>query len=150
MRRRANIGVAETAMTFMLMLAKRTWESVNKVTFANLERAGRPYRAFDRRHTSNANFARVPGLRALHGSTLGIIGLGEIGREIALRAAAFEMNVLYYQRTALSAEDEARYRVRYAPVSDLLAESDFVVPQLPLDATTRGIFDSTWFAAMKQ
>ena len=44
----------------------------------------------------------------LHESTLGIIGLGEIGREIALRATVAGMRVLYYQRTRLSQPDEQK------------------------------------------
>ena len=46
-------------------------------------------RPFDRRHVPGGNWARVAGIRSLNGSTIGIIGFGEIGREIAVRAAAF-------------------------------------------------------------
>ncbi len=64
-----------------------------------LAEIGYPYRPFDRRHTPNSNWGRVPGLRILYGSTVGIVGIGEIGREFALRAAAFGMRILYTQRT---------------------------------------------------
>ena len=73
----------------------------------------------------------------LNEATLGIIGLGEIGREIALRADAFGMRVLYYQRTPLPEAEEQRCRSSYAPLDKLLAQSDWVVPQLPDDPATR-------------
>lgn len=148
-RRRANMGVAETALTLMLMLSKRTWDTENKVTFGTLQEAGRSYRAFDRRYASNANFARVPGLRSLHGTTLGIIGLGEIGREIAQRANGFGMTVLYNQRTTLTPQEERHHNVRFAAVPDLLSASDWVIPQLPMTPLTRAIFSRTWFEQMK-
>lgn len=148
-RRRANMGVAETALTLMLMLAKRTWDTENKVSLSALQAAGRPYRPFDRRYASNANFARVGGLRALHGSTLGIVGMGEIGREIAQRANAFGMTVLYNQRTPLTPEEERLHNVQFATVPGVLAASDWVIPQLPLTPLTRAIVSRTWFDQMK-
>src|SRR5262249_36566956 len=80
---------------------------------------------------------RMHRTRGLRGSTIGIIGLGEIGREIALRADAFGMNVLYFQRARLAPNEEEALRVAYRPLSDLLTHSDWVVPQLPGDGATR-------------
>ena len=54
-------------------------------------------------------------MRTLNGSTIGIIGLGEIGREIALRAAAFGMHILYFQRTRLPPSEEEALQVRIGP-----------------------------------
>ena len=95
---------------------------------------GYPYKPFDRRHTPNSNWARISGLRMLNESTIGIIGIGEIGREIALRAAAFGMRILYYQRTPLPEAEERDLQAAYTPLAELLAKSDWVVPQLPGDA----------------
>ena len=67
----------------------------------------------------------------LNEATIGIIGLGEIGREIALRAAAFGMRILYHQRTRLPEAEERELQATYVPLETLLAESDWVVPQLP-------------------
>ena len=94
----------------------------------------RRYRPFDRRHTPGGNFARVGGTRALNGATIGIIGLGEIGREIALRAQAFGMRVLYHQRTRCPRPRSANSKAVYVPLATLLAESDWIVPQLPTHA----------------
>jgi len=92
---------------------------------------------------------RMQRTRGLRGSTIGIIGLGEIGSEIALRAAAFGMDVLYFQRTRLAPDDEAALRVAYRPLSDLLAHSDWVVPQLPGDGATRHFIGRAQLAQMK-
>ena len=72
----------------------------------------------------------------IHGSTLGIIGMGQIGLEMAKRARGFDMNVLYYSRTR-KPELEARYGLRYVGPDALLAESDFVSLHVPLTPETR-------------
>jgi phosphoglycerate dehydrogenase-like enzyme len=92
---------------------------------------------------------RMRRMRGLNGSTIGIIGLGEIGREIALRAAAFGMNVVYFQRTRLTPGEEEVLRVAYRPLHELLAQSDWVVPQLPGDGATRHFIGRAQFAQMK-
>src|ERR1700733_4660614 len=94
-RRRVNIAVAEQAMALMLALAKRVPALNGVVTEAALRQAGYDPTPFDRRYTGNSNFARIRGFRTLASSVLGIVGMGEIGREIAARAAAFGMQVLY-------------------------------------------------------
>jgi len=140
-RRRANISCAEHAFTLMLMLARRAGELNGLISVEQLAGRGGAYKPFDRRHTPNANWGRFGGLRPLHGATIGIIGLGEIGREIAARAAAFDMTVRYFQRTRLPQADEANLKASYRPLDSLLAESDWIVPQLPLDASTRHLLN---------
>jgi phosphoglycerate dehydrogenase-like enzyme len=148
-RRRANIACAEHAFALMLTLARRIHyinglNSVEQLAAANL-----PYKPFDRRHVPGANFGRIRGIRSLHGSTIGIIGLGEIGREIALRAAAFGMNIVYFQRTRLPPSDEESLSASYRPLDTLLADSDWVIPQLPADPATRHLIDARRLALMK-
>ena len=66
----------------------------------------------------------------VHGATLGIVGLGQIGREIARRASGFDMRIIYHSRTRnVAAEDE--YGVCYVDFPTLLSESDFVVLSVP-------------------
>jgi phosphoglycerate dehydrogenase-like enzyme len=96
-----------------------------------------------------ANWARIGGMRSLNGSTIGIIGLGEIGREIALRAAAFGMRIAYFQRTRLPPKEEETLGVSYQPLDRLLALSDWVIPQLPGDLSTRHFIDAKRLALMK-
>jgi phosphoglycerate dehydrogenase-like enzyme len=148
-RRRANVSCAEHAFALMLALARRITELAGIISVEQLAAMGRSYAPFDRRHTPGANLGRFSGLSPLHGSTIGIIGLGEIGRELALRAAAFEMKVLYFQRTRLSEADEEGGKASYRSLEALLAASDWVVPQLPLDGSTQNLLDRERLSLMK-
>jgi phosphoglycerate dehydrogenase-like enzyme len=148
-RRRANIACAEHAFALMLTLARRMHRIGGLSSIEQLAVAKLSYKPFDRGHVPGANWARIPGTRSLNGSTIGIIGLGEIGREIAVRAAAFGMNILYFQRTRLPPDEEKTLRASYRPLEALLAQSDWVVPQLPGDASTRHLIDGKRLALMK-
>jgi phosphoglycerate dehydrogenase-like enzyme len=148
-RRRANIACAEHVIGLMLAQAKMTKRLSGRISPEQLADIGFPYRPFDRRHTPNSNWGRIRGVRMLHGATLGIIGLGEIGREIALRGNVFGMRVLYYQRSRLPTAEERELQVAYAPLETLLAESDWVVPQLPSGATPKNLIDRAQLARMK-
>ena len=68
---------------------------------------------YDRTHTPSGNWARIPGMVTLYQKQLGIVGLGEIGRELALRALALGMRILYNQRTRLPEEVERQYQATY-------------------------------------
>jgi phosphoglycerate dehydrogenase-like enzyme len=148
-RRRANIACAEHAFALMLTLARRIHRINGLVSIERLSAAKLPYRPFDRRHVPGGNWGRIAGTRSLHGSTIGIIGLGEIGREIALRAAPFGMDIVYFQRTRLPSSEEETLRVSYRPLHDLLAQSDWVVPQLPAEPSTRRLLGREQLALMK-
>ena len=139
LRRRANIACAELALTLMLVLARRVNELQGRISAKALAALGYDYKPFDRRHTPNSNWGRIPGLQILFGATVGIIGLGEIGREFALRAAAFGMRILYTQRHQAPAAIEQQYRATYRPMELLLAESDWVVPFVPSVPATQNL-----------
>jgi phosphoglycerate dehydrogenase-like enzyme len=148
-RRRANIACAEHAFALMLALARQIEELNGLISIDHLAAISRPYIPFDRRHTPGANWGRFSGMRTLSGSTLGIIGLGEIGREIAIRATAFGMRILYFQRTRLSASEERSLNTSYCSLESLLAESDVIIPQLPLDPSTSNFLNRERLAQMK-
>jgi phosphoglycerate dehydrogenase-like enzyme len=148
-RRRANIACAEHAFALMLALARQIDTLNGLISIEQLPSDKRPYRPFDRRHTPGANWGRFSGMRTLNGATIGIIGLGEIGQEIALRAAAFGMKTLYFQRTRLSAAEEQRLNVSYRSLESLLAESDWIIPQLPLRASTLRLINHERLSMMK-
>jgi lactate dehydrogenase-like 2-hydroxyacid dehydrogenase len=84
----------------------------------------------------------------VHGSTLGIIGLGRVGEAIARRAAGFGVRVLYFTRHRRP-EAEAGLGVIYRGLEDLLAESDHVVVATPLTPETRHIVDAAALSKMK-
>ncbi len=149
LRRRANIACAEHAMALMLGLSRQLQRVANRISLTSLQSAGFSPRTYDRRHTANSNWARIPGIRLLHGTTLGIVGLGEIGREVATRAAAFGMNILYHQRTRLPSDIEAAHHAHYADFDTLLETSDWVVICLPGNANTRHLFDAMRLARIK-
>lgn len=149
LRRRANIACAEHTLALMLGLSRRLHRVINRISMNSLQAAGFAPRPYDARHTANSNWARVPGISLLHGTTLGIVGMGEIGREVAIRAAAFGMNILYHQRTPLTTTDAARYPAHYADFDTLLETSDWVAICLPGNASTRHLFDARRIARMK-
>jgi gluconate 2-dehydrogenase len=86
----------------------------------------------------------------VHGSTLGIIGMGRIGRAIARRAAhGFGMQVLYHNRSRLSAEHEAECKARYVSKAELLAQADHVVLVVPYSKEAHHTIGAAELALMK-
>jgi glyoxylate reductase len=83
------------------------------------------------------------------GATLGLIGFGRIGRAVARRAQAFEMRVIYWNRTRLALADEMAAKVSYAPFEELLRLSDFVSLHVAYSPQTHHLLDDGQFALMK-
>lgn len=82
------------------------------------------------------------------GSTIGIVGLGRIGRQVARRAKAFDMRILYHNRRRDEAA-EKELGVTYASLDDLLRESDFVTLNCPLTAETTNLIGARELTLMK-
>ncbi|OYW15040.1 MAG: D-glycerate dehydrogenase [Planctomycetales bacterium 12-60-4] len=105
------------------------------------------------------NFARSPEFthydpsnmigREVTGSTLGIIGLGRIGRQVARRARGFDMRILYYGRSRQVAAEQT-LNAEYVPLEKLLADSDFVTLNCPLTPETKGLIGAEQLAQMKR
>jgi phosphoglycerate dehydrogenase-like enzyme len=148
--RRVNVAVAEQCLALMLALAKRICALDGMVERSALEKAGYSIRPRAGAFTGYSNFARVRGIKTLDGASIGIVGLGEVGREVARRAAAFGMHTLYFQRRRLDAALERAFGARYAPLHELMARSDYIVVQLPLNEETRGIIDAPALKGVKQ
>ena len=83
------------------------------------------------------------------GATLGIVGLGGVGRAVAHRARAFDMRVLYAKRTRLSPADELALEVEHRELDDLLAEADVVTLHVPHTPGTEGLIDARRLALMR-
>jgi glyoxylate reductase len=86
--------------------------------------------------------------REVHGSTLGILGMGRIGEQVARRARGFGMTVLYHNRRHRPAAEEA-LAVRYVSRDELLAAADYVVLTVPLTAETHRLIGRAELARMK-
>ena len=81
--------------------------------------------------------------------TLGIVGLGNIGKKVARRAAAFDMVVQYYDIARLTEAEEDALGVRFVLLPELLRTSDVVSLHVPLDDSTRHLLGAREFAQMK-
>ena len=85
----------------------------------------------------------------LAGKTLGIVGLGTIGKKVARRAQAFDMRVQYYDAFRLSEDQEDALGVRFVLLPELLRTSDVVSLHMPLNEQTRNMMGAREFATMK-
>jgi glyoxylate reductase len=106
------------------------------------------------RYAKSPEFIRYdPGYmlgREVHDKTLGIIGMGQIGRRVARRAIGFEMTVLYHNRRRREdVETSMAPSVRFAAMDELLAQADYVMLCVPLTDQTRGLIDDRALALMK-
>jgi len=81
--------------------------------------------------------------------TLGIVGLGNIGKKVARRAAAFDMTVQYYDIARLTEAEEDALGVRFVLLPELLRTSEVVSLHVPLDDSTRHLLGAAEFAQMK-
>jgi glyoxylate reductase len=82
------------------------------------------------------------------GSILGIVGMGRVGRQVAKRARAFDMRVLYHNRRR-NPEAEAALEVEYASLDALLAQSHFVTLNVPLTPETTHLIGKTELRKMR-
>lgn len=85
----------------------------------------------------------------LSGKTLGIVGLGKIGTEVAKRAQAFGMRVIAYD-PFLSSERAQQLEIQFTDVKTIYAEADFITVHTPLTAETRHLIGAKEIASMKQ
>ncbi|WP_329543822.1 2-hydroxyacid dehydrogenase [Streptomyces sp. NBC_01356] len=89
-------------------------------------------------------------LTELSGKTLGIIGLGHIGKEVARRAAAFDMSIVYAGRRSIGPEEAARLGgARHVELDELLRTSDYITLHMPLTDETRHLLDAERLALLR-
>jgi phosphoglycerate dehydrogenase-like enzyme len=126
-------AVAEHAIMLMLAVSRRLiWQHANV--------AGGRWRG------NNASEVK---LYEMYGKTLGIVGLGTIGRKTAKLARAFGMNVQYYDVKRLSEEHADQIGVRFALLEELLKSSDIVSLHVPLLAETKHMINAERLKMMK-
>jgi D-3-phosphoglycerate dehydrogenase / 2-oxoglutarate reductase len=141
------ITVAEHAMTLLLMCARDMIRSHLGVISGAYRDHGLTPKA-----TSERSFAfkwiPVNPLEA-YGKSLGIVGFGEIGKELAARAKAFGMQVLYFDQQEAPEEIEAELGAQYEELDALLASSDFISLHIPHTPATDKLIDADRFRLMK-
>ena len=86
---------------------------------------------------------------SITGQTLGILGMGRIGKELAKRAHACGMEVIYHNRHQLSSDEEAALGVAYVSKEELLAQSDFVSLNAPYTPETHHMIGEAELSQMK-
>ena len=150
----AAIGAWARARGIRVVLADGLWRTVAEHTLALMLSAARRVPQADaamraglwRDHETLK--ARFSGLD-LQGRTLGILGLGQIGRELAEMVAGFRMRVLYHDLRRQE-DAERRLGVEYMSFDALLASSDYLCVLVPLNEETRGLLGPAEFAGMKR
>jgi phosphoglycerate dehydrogenase-like enzyme len=126
-------GVAEHTLLLMLALYRRLFEADASV------RRGE-WRVWQLRHESHT----------LVDKNVGILGLGRIGREVALRCRAFGARITYHDPIRAPADVEAALGATYLTKDELLASADVVSLHLPLSAATRNVFGAAELGRMKR
>lgn len=86
----------------------------------------------------------------LSGKTLGIVGMGRIGKAVARRAPAFGMKVIYSQRHRLPVSSEAALSARFDKLDELVSRADIVSLHCPLTHQTKHLFNRNRLACMKE
>ncbi len=127
-----SVAVAELTMGLVIALDRRIADAT-----ADL-RAG---------NWNKKEYAKAAGLK---GRTMGIAGLGSIGREVASRAKAFEMHVCAWSRSLTFEAAEELGIERCASLRELAEKSDVVSVHMALEPSTKGMFGAEFFARMKK
>ena len=127
------VSVAELVIAFMLDLSRKIC-LLDKTTKEGL------WQSWDYRHESYD----------IMGKTLGVIGAGVIAREVITRVNAFGVHCVYYDIAKMPQEQEQQYQLTYMSMEELLAASDFVMVQLPLNDSTRDLIGKDQFRLMKK
>lgn len=84
------------------------------------------------------------------GKTLGIVGMGNIGKAVARRARGFNMPIVYYSRTRLAPALEAELGAEYRPLAEVISAADFLTFHLSYDPSLRHMIGAAELAAMKK
>jgi len=87
--------------------------------------------------------------REVTGKTLGIVGMGKIGKALAVRGRAFDMRILYYNRKRVPPEEEKNLAAKYVDLKTLLTEADFVSLNVPLTNETKYLIGKEELSIMK-
>jgi len=140
-------SVAEHTILLMMALSRKLIQSHQHVINGGYEEFGlKPIKTNEYKIMNN--WMRLS-IHHLFHQTLGIIGLGEIGKAVAKRANSLGMKVIYYKRTKLYVNEESELQVKYSDFHTLLEKSDFVTLHMPLTKQTRHLIGRKELSIMK-
>ena len=122
------VSVAELTLGFMLTLARQLPEAIDAI--------------------HQGKWQRFSGI-TLEGKTIGILGLGAIGKQLTRRLSGFDCRILAYDPYA-NVEFAKEHKVELVEQDELLAKSDFVSLHLPLIKETTGMVNADFFSKMKE
>ena len=128
-------AVAEQAVLLMLACLRHLVEGDRAV------RAGRQINVKER--------LMVEGIRELGDCTVGLVGMGAIATQTALRLQAFGCDIAYWNRNRRSPEQEASLGVRYLPLDELTRTCDIISIHVPVTPETENLVDAAFLASMK-
>ena len=128
-------ATADLAMTLVLSLFRRVGEGDNLIHKKEWKTILGPY-----------EFLGMD----LYGKTLGIFGMGRIGKAVAKRAIGFEMKLLYHNRKRLSPREEKSLNARYVSLDELFRRSDVISIHAPHTSKTHGIVNLKLLKNMKK
>jgi len=143
-----SVTVAEHALALILACARKIIPGHQAVTAAVYREMGLEPVATSQGNY-RPNWSRIKGINEIFQSTVGIVGMGDIGMEIARRCRAFGMRIVYFQRTRHPAAIDESLGMQYQPFDELLAQSDYVVLVIPHTPQTDGLMGAREFARMK-
>lgn len=146
-----NIAVAEATSQGILVTNTPSY-CINEVvehTLALMLNLGRRVTVYDRA-VRGGHWSMAPGqpVHRISGQTVGIVGFGEIGQAVALRAAALGLRVIVHHPRR-SPEELRTAGVEPVSLDELAQQSDFITLHLPLNDATRGLVDADFLRAMK-
>ena len=143
-----NVAVAEHAFALMIACAHRLVQGHVAVTTGSYRDLGlTPSRTAQRDY--KPNWAKIGGIMELMDASVGIVGLGDIGMELARRCRAFGMRIFYHQRTRHDPAVERDYDATWLPLNDLLRTVDHLVLVLPHTPQTQDMIGAPELALMK-
>ena len=128
-----SVAVAEHAIMLMLSVYRKL------VTFHQNVAVGRWHQGIP----------RTVDIYELEGKTVGLVGLGNIGVQVARRVKAFDVQVIYYDALRRSSQEEEKLGVQYVPLDTLLATADIVSLHVPLNGSTRHMINAQALGRMK-
>ena len=135
------VGVSETVIALMYAVSRGFVDNVESVKAGRWNRGPAP--------AYLSHFAGG-GAQEIVGSTVGIVGFGNIGRQVARRLAGYDCDVLYYDTDDLVIGRDNELGAVHTPLEELLRRSDFVTMHVPHTGKTRGMMGIEQFRLMKR